>query len=82
MSIKTSKANSAIIERLKQTYDFKYYYVPARIAIAYSLQLNKKFDFTDFGSLAALGAFPRIDIGNVDDGFHVRIQNIRDLIHI
>ena len=51
MSIKTSKANSVIIERLKQTYDFKYYYVPARIAIAYSLQLNKKFDFTDFGSL-------------------------------
>lgn len=51
MSIKTSKANLPVIERLKQTYDFKYYYVPARIAIAYSLQLNKKFDPGQFGAL-------------------------------
>lgn len=51
MSIKTSKANLPIIERLKQTYDFKYFYVPARIAIAYSMQLNQKFDLSEFGTL-------------------------------
>lgn len=55
MSIKTSKANLPVIERLKQTYDFKYYYVPARIAIMYSLQLNKKFDQANFGSIDNAG---------------------------
>lgn len=46
MSIKTSKANLPVLERLKQAYDFKYYYVPARIAIAYSLQLKHRFNIS------------------------------------
>lgn len=47
MAIKTSKPNQAVIERLRQLYDFKYKYVPARIAIAYSLQKNKTFVLDD-----------------------------------
>jgi DNA sulfur modification protein DndE len=44
MAVKTNKENQIVIRRLKSLYNFSDEAIIARIAINYSLQLNKKFD--------------------------------------
>lgn len=47
MSIHTSEQNLAIVHRIKTKYNFQHYHIPARIGIAYSIQLGKKFKASD-----------------------------------
>lgn len=46
MRIRISKRNSEIVDHLTTLYNFKFDGIIARIAFAYSLQLNKKFDLS------------------------------------
>ena len=48
MSIKTCKANHTVVKRLTSLYNFAYDSVIAKIAINYSLQLNKTFELEDY----------------------------------
>jgi DNA sulfur modification protein DndE len=51
MAIKTNKENHTVVRRLKDKYDFLNYSIPAKIAINYSLQLNKRFILDDYPNL-------------------------------
>ena len=48
MAIKTSKDNHAVVKRLQLLYGFAQMHLPAKIAVALSLQQNKIFDLQDF----------------------------------
>ena len=51
MAIKTNKENHSVVKRLKDKYDFPNQSIPAKIAINYSLQLNKTFNLDDYPNL-------------------------------
>jgi DNA sulfur modification protein DndE len=48
MSIKTNKENHTVVKRLKDKYDFPNQSIPAKIAINYTLQLNKNFNIEEY----------------------------------
>jgi DNA sulfur modification protein DndE len=51
MAIKTNKENHSVVKRLKDKYDFPNHSIPAKIAINYTLQLNKTFNLEEFPNL-------------------------------
>ena len=51
MAIKTNKENHSVVKRLRDKYDFPNQSIPAKIAINYSLQLNKTFNLDDYPNL-------------------------------
>ena len=50
MAIKTNKENHTVVRRLKDKYDFPNHSIPAKIAINYTLQLNKTFSIEDYAN--------------------------------
>ncbi len=48
MAIKTNKANHAVVRRLQDKFSFENESIPAKIAINYTLQINKTFNLDDF----------------------------------
>jgi len=55
MRIKISKRNSELIDGLTKLYNFRFESIISRIAFAYSLQLNKRFDMHGEAQIASDG---------------------------
>lgn len=66
--IKTSERNKTVVYNLtKYKYQFKDDRTIAQIAIAYSIQLNKKFEYQDFGSRDNKGKeYPESLLGEIN----------------